>query len=179
MVGRGLLHERGNAQRNQRITTPPPANHRELFTINKKPMSKFENIQPGDKVFVKESVQYGYRDYERFWIEKEVDRITQTLFIIGKRRFSKQTGREMGHNTYGSWARVEGECPDLWRPKEIVIDQSTEMKAFQDRVRLEAAVNSAIAGLPNRIPSLEIEPDQLEKAIEMLSELTDILTRNK
>lgn len=139
-------------------------------------MSKFENIKPGDKVFIEESIRYGWNSKKKFWIEKEVDRITQTQFLIGGRRFKKDNGREIGSNGFDI-ARFEGEVlPGHWQARRTVTDQSEEMAAFKRQIKLVELVNRDLSGLSERVKVGNHTNEELGKAMELIRQLTILLS---
>ena len=92
---------------------------------------KFENVKVGDTVFVEREIRYGWGNMKDFWIPTKVKRVTKTQFVVelDDRRFKKDRGYEIGCNSYGKYAKNEGDVYGFGN-KIRVYDQTAEMNEF-------------------------------------------------
>lgn len=130
-------------------------------------MKELQQIKAGDKVMIRKRVVLGMRIQEFFWVPCEVDRVTKTLIIVGKRRFRKENGTEPGN--YG-----KGICPLGSVENQTELYNQAKKKKF-----LSSSISYIISELDRVYVSdmMKLDVEELEKIENMLSILKNTFSK--
>jgi hypothetical protein len=140
-------------------------------------MDKFEDIKVGDKVYVKHMVNFGFHKSKGFYVLEEVRSVGKTQFTTESgARFKKLNGKRIGVDFYGL-AKVEGDPKhDIFDSKNLVEDESVEMKSFKDYLNLEYLLNVELGKVSIVRRNSGISTENISKALSLLGELKECLT---
>jgi len=94
--------------------------------------NKFENIQVGDTVYIREEINTGWNRGRSFWMPKKVTRLTPTMFELDDVKYRKSNGRKVTSDYGGGSAYRLGDSVNA--VDKCVTDQTDEYKAFKSHV---------------------------------------------
>lgn len=122
----------------------------------------FENIKEGDKVLLNKVVSTGFYSGKSFYVEGIVTRTTNTQFLVGERRFKKESGIEIGQSYARNNVKLFKEDEDQTKAYyAFIVDYNKYKKAkklFKDY----------------RFPEFgDIQKEDLTKIIDLFSSLIE------
>lgn len=76
---------------------------------------KFDELNAGDKILMTTVLRHGFSIVKTFMLPQIVDRVTDTQFVVGNRRFYREDGRERTSSYNGARCEVYSEENDQSR----------------------------------------------------------------
>lgn len=119
---------------------------------------ELEHIKVGDNVLVTVDIHHPFRMGARtsFTVRREVTRVTKTQFTVGKRRFQKSSGNEIGLPT---WEHGHAYTID----NELHSDQSEEYERLR---RNTLRIRKAVSDMETVIK--QIKTSSVEEALKLI-----------
>lgn len=121
---------------------------------------KFKDLKQGDTVYTHAGIRIGWSAQLRFWLPKQVAKVTPKRFAVGRRIYRKEDGLEIGGTAR---ACLLG---DSISSNEVVTDQTQEHTLFIAKL-------NTLRGINDLVEDLKITYDN-PRLNEILSKLKEI-----
>lgn len=139
----------------------------------------FSSVKAGDMVLVPVSIRYGFNSSLSYMVQRKVDRVTPTQFVVGDSKFYKADGRFVGD----SWGRaypvsVIGQKVGEWNP-QVVVDDTARYETDVRKLKAVALIKKSLEQLGTLMSDtkkcLELDLEALETVSESVTQSVGVI----